>query len=160
MAEVPYALSIRQPWATLLVRGLKSIEVRRWSTARRGLILIHAARITDHSAWARQLVPADLREETLQTGGIIGSARLEGCITYASQPDFAKDQDRHLNDPHWFRAPALYGFTFAEPAVLPFRAYPGWLRFFPVEEQLPKRKARTVQSVQAPERWPDTERAE
>src|SRR5207245_2747235 len=34
MPEVRYALSLKQPWATLLVHGLKSIEVRRWSTPR------------------------------------------------------------------------------------------------------------------------------
>ena len=30
-----YALSLKQPWAALLVHGLKSIEVRRWAAARR-----------------------------------------------------------------------------------------------------------------------------
>ena len=36
MAEIDYALSVKQPWATLLVHGLKTIEVRAWPTARRG----------------------------------------------------------------------------------------------------------------------------
>src|SRR5262245_61764820 len=31
-----FALSVKQPWASLLVHGLKTIEVRRWPTARRG----------------------------------------------------------------------------------------------------------------------------
>ena len=35
-----YALSIKQPWAALVVQGLKTIEIRRWPTARRGQILI------------------------------------------------------------------------------------------------------------------------
>src|SRR5947199_331497 len=47
MAEVRYALSFKQPWAALLVHGLKSIEVRVWPIARRGPVLIHAARIPD-----------------------------------------------------------------------------------------------------------------
>lgn len=41
------ALSVRQPWANLLVWGLKTIEVRRWSTNYRGTLLIHASKKVD-----------------------------------------------------------------------------------------------------------------
>lgn len=37
------ALSVRQPWASLLAWGEKSIEVRSWSTTSRGRILVHAS---------------------------------------------------------------------------------------------------------------------
>ena len=37
------ALSIRQPWASLVARGLKTVEVRSWSTPYRGPLLICAA---------------------------------------------------------------------------------------------------------------------
>ncbi len=37
-------LSIRQPWATLLASGVKTIETRSWGTTYRGLIAIHAAK--------------------------------------------------------------------------------------------------------------------
>ncbi|WP_206002040.1 ASCH domain-containing protein [Paraburkholderia aromaticivorans] len=36
------ALSIRQPWAWLIVKGHKDIENRTWSTRFRGRVLIHA----------------------------------------------------------------------------------------------------------------------
>ena len=36
------ALSLRQPWATLVAIGAKQIETRSWSTAYRGTIAIHA----------------------------------------------------------------------------------------------------------------------
>ena len=36
-------LTIRQPWAHLVVSGIKTIENRSWVTSYRGLILIHAA---------------------------------------------------------------------------------------------------------------------
>ncbi len=36
------ALSIRQPWASLIARGEKTIEVRSWSTSYRGPLLICA----------------------------------------------------------------------------------------------------------------------
>ena len=36
-------LSIRQPWAALIVHGFKETENRTWSTSYRGPVLIHAA---------------------------------------------------------------------------------------------------------------------
>src|SRR4051794_12745444 len=104
-----YALSLKQPWATLLVHGCKSIEVRRWSTARRGPVLIHAARISDDrpSAWA--LVPDELGLQARQVGGIIGQGELVDCRPYPTVEAFRKDQAQHLNDPLWFQPPRLFG---------------------------------------------------
>lgn len=36
-------LSVRQPWASMIARGEKTIEVRSWSTRHRGPLLICAA---------------------------------------------------------------------------------------------------------------------
>jgi hypothetical protein len=36
------ALTIRQPWAALIVAGFKNIENRTWTTKYRGPLLIHA----------------------------------------------------------------------------------------------------------------------
>jgi len=41
------ALSIRQPWAWLLVEGFKDIENRTWKTNYRGSFLIHASKQFD-----------------------------------------------------------------------------------------------------------------
>lgn len=135
-----YALSLKQPWAALLVHGLKTIEVRRWPTVRRGRVLIHAARVPDlrPEVWAR--LPPELRQAAGLVGGIVGAGDLTACITYRDRETFAADQNRHLNDPAWFVAPVLYGFAFANATALPFRKYPGWMRFFPVEEALPGSK--------------------
>ena len=127
-----YALSLKQPWAALLVNGLKTIEVRRWPTARRGRILIHAAQIPDDRPEAWKHVPDSLKEQANLLGGILGSADLLNCQTYTTLEDFTKDQDKHLNDPTWFEPPKLYGFVFGNHQVQPFRSYPGWMRFFPV----------------------------
>jgi ASCH domain-containing protein len=135
MAKVEnYALSLKQPWAALLVHGRKTIEVRRWATARRGRILIHAARISDPRPEAWKHVPKELEEAAHLLGGIIGEADLTGCLMYRSRETFVGDQARHLNEPDWFDGSILYGFTFDDASVLPFRKYPGWMRFFPVEE--------------------------
>lgn len=37
-------LSVRQPWATLIIRGLKTIENRSWATPYRGTLAIHASK--------------------------------------------------------------------------------------------------------------------
>jgi hypothetical protein len=127
-----FALSIKQPWATLIVHGLKTIEVRRWSTPRRARILIHAARIPDERAQAWAHVPAELLSLAKKGGGIIGEANLTECVAYRSLDTFTADQMRHLNEPEWYVGPVMYGFVFANPTVVPFRKYPGWMRFFSV----------------------------
>jgi hypothetical protein len=130
-----HALSLKQPWATLLVHGLKTIEVRRWPTARRGPVLIHAARIPDDrpEAWVR--VPPELQAAARRVGGILGAGRLTSCITYRTIEAFTADCSRHLNEASWFRGPVLYGFAFTELTVRPFRPFPGWMRFFPVPDE-------------------------
>ena len=129
-----YALSLKQPWAALLVYGRKTVEVRRWATRRRGPVLIHAARVPDPrpEAWAQ--LPPELGEAAQLAGGLIGAAELTGVLAYRSPQLFAADRARHLNDPSWFRPPRLYGFVFANPRPLPFRPYPGNVRFFTVED--------------------------
>jgi hypothetical protein len=134
MPATEYALSIKQPWATLLVHGLKTVEIRAWSTLRRGRVLIHAGRVPDERPHTRKLVPDRLLEQTQLLGGVIGSADLIDCRAYRTVESFQADQDQHLNDPSWFRLPVLYGFAFANPQPLPFRKFPGWIRFFRVQE--------------------------
>jgi hypothetical protein len=134
-----FALSLRQPWAALLAHGLKTIEVRRWPTARQGRILIHAARVPDErpEAWAH--VPEAVLPAARLLGGIVGAGDLLQCLAYRNLDAFAADQARHLNELAWFEAPVLYGFVFANLEVLPYRRYPGWMRFFPVGDELPER---------------------
>ena len=145
MAQTEYALSLKQPWATLLVHGRKFIEVRRWPTARRGRILIHAAGISDPRADAWKHLPEELEEAARLTGGIIGAAELTGCVSYRSKEAFGKDRLLHLNEPSWFKPPVLYGFAFTRAEVLPFRRYPGWVRFFPVKPAATKRRSRRAE---------------
>jgi hypothetical protein len=38
------ALSLTQPWATLVALGIKTIETRSWLTSYRGVLAIHAAK--------------------------------------------------------------------------------------------------------------------
>jgi len=128
------ALSVKQPWAALLLGGVKTIEVRRWPTDRRGRVLLHASRIPDARPEGWQLLPANLRPLAELRGGIIGALTLAECKTYRHLTTFQADQPQHHNLPVWFQAPVMYGFCFTDPQILPFRVCPGQVRFFQVNE--------------------------
>jgi hypothetical protein len=127
-----YALSIKQPWAALIVAGVKSVEVRTWGTSRRGPILIHAARIPDPRPEGWSYVSADLLPQTRQLGGIVGVGELSACIRYDNATDFQAATQQHRNAPEWFQPPALYGLEFQDVRALPFYPVTGKTFFFPV----------------------------
>lgn len=133
--KVEYALSIKQPWAALLVHGVKTIEIRSWSTLRRGRILIHAARVPDSREYGWKLVTSDIQETAKLRGGIIGEAELIECIEYLSLEEFQAEKHLHLNEPEWFQPPCLYGFQFDQMKRLPFRRLSGAVRFFSVPSE-------------------------
>lgn len=141
-----YALSLKQPWAALLAHGLKTIEVRRWPTARRGKVLIHAALVPDERPEAWKRVPQELHEMAALRGGIIGEGELTHCIEYRTVEAFTSDGERHLNESSWFEPPKLFGFVFVNLKVLPFRPYSGWMRFFEVEEETNHRGTEVTES--------------
>lgn len=106
-----------------------------------GRVLIHAARVPDPQELAWKHVPEQLRDAARQVGGIVGAGDLTECIAYRAAEAFTADKELHLNDPSWFRPPVLYGFTFVNVTPLPFREYPGWMRFFTVGDEQPRRKS-------------------
>jgi hypothetical protein len=130
-----YALSLRQPWAALVVAGKKTIEVRTWATSVRGRVLIHAAQIRDDRVEAWAAVGDDIRAIAEVSGGIIGSAELTACVRYLTPRSFAADAARHLNDPSWFEPPRMFGFVFRGAAVVPFVPLRGKTRFFTIEHE-------------------------
>jgi uncharacterized protein (UPF0264 family) len=133
-----YALSVKQPWATLLVHGLKTIEVRRWPTARRGRVWIHAAALPDERPDVWQQLPASLVAEAReQCGGLIGSAALVDCKVYRTTKLFCADRALHHNRPDWFRPPLMYGFVFADPQRTRFQPCSGQVRFFRLDRPSP-----------------------
>lgn len=127
------ALSIRQPWAWLIVHGGKDIENRTWPTMLRRRVLVHAAKGMTRAEYDAAIdfivaqgippLPYDLPAfEKLERGGIIGSVLIEGCVE--------RDQSS------WFTGP--YGFVLAEPEPMPFIPLKGRLGFFEVDESLLK----------------------
>ena len=76
-------LTIKQPWATLIMQGDKRFEFRSWKTKYRGELLIHAGNGADKEAIKRlgKYLP-----ETLPYGKILGKVKLVDCIKMS--PEF------------------------------------------------------------------------
>ncbi len=130
----PYvAISIKQPWAALVVAGIKSIEVRTWSARRTGPVLIHAGKAADDrpEGWSHITTP-DLAEAAKLRGGFVGLAEVAGCREYSSSEAFAADSSLHLNPPDWFAPPRLHGFLLRDIRPVTFYPYPGQTFFFRV----------------------------
>jgi len=117
------ALSIRQPWAWLIVNGYKDIENRTWPTQFRGRVMIHAGQAVDGQVLALWRVDSVLNTvpmpsiSHLTTGAIIGEVYITGCVTESTSP--------------WFCGP--YGFVIANPQAYEVPIpYKGKLGFFEV----------------------------
>lgn len=77
-------LSVQQPFATLIVLGLKPDETRSWERKHRGEIGIHASMKIDKESCRREPIKSALaahgyNESNLPTGAIIGIGNLTGC---------------------------------------------------------------------------------
>ena len=70
------ALTIKQPWAQLIIEGYKKYEFRSWKTKYRGKILIHAGSTLEKDMVSR------FKDYNISytKGAIIGEATLEDCI--------------------------------------------------------------------------------
>ena len=119
-------LSIRQPWAWLILNGGKDIENREWPTRVRGRILVHAGKGMTREEWEygagalfdiRPALQLPAYQE-LQRGGIVGSVEVVDCVTNSESP--------------WFNGG--YGFVLRNPVTLPFTPYRGQLGFFQVPD--------------------------
>ena len=70
------ALTIKEPWASLIINGYKEYEFRSWKTNYRGKILIHAG-MTLEKEMAKKF---DCYNLDYGNGEIIGEAELTDCI--------------------------------------------------------------------------------
>lgn len=69
-------ITIKQPWATLIIEGYKEYEFRTWKTKYRGPIFIHAGKSIDKEAMKR------FKYLNLEypIGQIIGKAVITDCV--------------------------------------------------------------------------------
>ena len=82
-------ISIKQPWASLIVSGVKDIENRTWKTNFRGRVLVHAtAKRVKFDNWYdspltnEQILklPANKLYINLEYSAIIGSVEIVDCV--------------------------------------------------------------------------------
>jgi len=75
------AITLWDPWASLIVAGVKKIETRSWYTKYRGPLAIHAAK---RKPFARDLSWLDLSSLQADLSRVIDSGKLEdlprGCV--------------------------------------------------------------------------------
>lgn len=122
------ALSIRQPWAWLIVNGHKPVENRDWPTSYLGPVLIHASKTRDLEGYAQALQICELLGITLPPldelpkGGIVGEATLHDCVTECDSPWFVGE----------------FGFLLRDARPLPFVPFRGRLNFFNVKPEVMK----------------------
>lgn len=125
------ALGIRQPWAELIVRGVKTIEVRKFGTNVRGRIYVYASRqVSDHPAAAEAIRFHQLDQEALPCGKVVGSVEIEGAALI--RPDEAAAACLRPID---LEGGVLHGWRlrsperFDEPLTIRFLPYGIW--FYP-----------------------------
>ena len=112
------ALSVRQPWAWLIVSGLKDIENRPRRTHHRGPLLIHAGLShdscsADNIEWLEKEYRVHIPAE-LDTGGIVGVVDVVDCVeSHASK---------------WFKG--RFGWVLVNPRRMKFCACKGALGVF------------------------------
>ena len=71
------ALGIRQPWVELILRGIKTIEVRSRGTDVRGPIYLYAAKkVSDLPGADKVIRKYDLDIETLPRGVLVGTVEI------------------------------------------------------------------------------------
>lgn len=118
------ALSIRQPWAWLIIHGGKDVENRTWCSNYRGRFLVHAAKGMTQREYQDAKQFAELNGvhnlpafDELLRGGIVGSVELADCLSHSDSP--------------WYNGDTA--LVLRNPQPLPFAPCPGRLGFFDVE---------------------------
>ena len=139
------ALSIRQPWAWLIVRPdiadpvarqeayrlglIKDVENRTWQTKMRGRFAIQASlsvkrplyeRLMDDIEERHRIAIPSFREISEITGGIVGTANLVDCV--------------REYDSTW-KEKGQYGFILTQSKPVEFIPYLGRLSFFDIRRQ-------------------------
>lgn len=124
------ALSIRQPWAELILKGRKTLELRTWQTTYRGLLLLHAGqRVRPEACRAYGLDPAGLVR-----GALIGTAELVEIVALDEAAwESLREQHLSLRD---FTGPT-FGWRLTNPQRLsPVIPLDGRLGLFDVPDEV------------------------
>jgi hypothetical protein len=113
------AITIRQPWAWLIVNGYKDIENRSWSTRKLGPLLIHAgasrAELSEKELTLIKRRYSVRLPKSFEHSGVIGLVDVAACKERSSSP--------------WHIRGSV-GWVLEKPRRLPHRACKGALGLF------------------------------
>ena len=133
------AITIKQPWASLIVSGLKDIENRTWKTNFRGRVLIHAGMKADNH-WSASVPVCDKVDKFLREiskggtdwsnyhfGAIIGSVEIVDCVQ---------------NHPSLWAEKGVWNWVLSNPIMFPesIADVKGKLSFWDYDGELPQPK--------------------
>lgn len=94
-----WAISLWQPWASLMAANAKKIETRHWPTNIRGLVAIHAAQKWNEELrqLAFQTKPFNKYTDEFPRGCIVAVGNLSKCLAIDDYPKLipAKDRDEY-----------------------------------------------------------------
>lgn len=138
------ALSVKQPWAWLIVNGIKTVENRSWYTEHRGGLLIHAGKNEDDLERDLAIVLEEygvkVPREQLEFGKVIGLVDVVGCL---------KEPVRTL-DKFW-HVPGKYGWILRRPRLIDSFRYSGRLKLFEIPWNV--RDYHDMVRIPDPDRW-------
>lgn len=131
-------ITIKQPWASLEIEGIKNIENRTWPTKYRGRVLVHAAK-----SWNKQNADICINNEqvnkalnnlgiihkyddeeigyngysfSMPTGAIIGSVEIGDCVV--NHPSIWAEQSNLFLGSNIWNKPT-YNWVLANPIKFP-----------------------------------------
>ena len=119
------AISLKQPWAWVIIHAGKPVENRTWPSRYRGELYIHSSKTFDLQGFhwmienqkklgIKGFIPI---KDNYKRGGIIGKVKMVDCVSYHPSP--------------FFFGP--WGHVYENPEPLPFFPCKGQLRIFEVE---------------------------
>lgn len=123
-------ISIRQPWAWLILHGQKDVENRSWNTKYRGPLLIHASasrnnitieRLKEIERQHQVRLPNSTLGGSYQLGGIVGICKLVEVI------------DPVMGGGGKWHERGFYGFVLADVEPLKFKPLCGQMGIFEVD---------------------------
>lgn len=104
------AITLYQPWATLISIGAKKIETRSWATGYRGSLAIHSSSerkyidirskyyVCDKEPFYSILMSLYLDDLSLPRGFIIAICELESCFPIHEGPLLISEQEKAFGD--------------------------------------------------------------
>jgi hypothetical protein len=136
MSQVEWALSIRQPWAELILQGRKTIELRTWETEHRGAFWLHTGKAVD-LALDRKFGVTDPPR-----GAFVGRITLMDISPIDAQR-WERWRGQHLDAGRYQPGLFAWHLSSAERLSQPVPA-PGRLSLFKVDEALARRLHATL----------------